>query len=124
MPLQIPSTAFTVFAAMLGSTGGQLNADAPWRITDRVMVDSGYVVNGIRRIESVDACLQFARAEAKRLQLGEEVTTSGGPVTHLRFADGAISFSCAQIEPAMGVVAVTGPESALELAGYRFTLEY
>ena len=122
MPLQIPATSFVVFAQLMGGHPGD-GDNGSWSIADRVTQENVVFVSGFRQIATAESCLAFARAEAERLKLGESSEVRGGPVTHLRFANAAISYSCACIEPAAAVVAVSGPEELLEKYGYEFTYE-
>ena len=122
MPFQIPATSFVVFAQLMGGNPGN-GDDGQWSIADRVTQENVVFVSGFRQIATAESCLAFAKAEAERLKLGESSEDHGGPVTRLRFADSGISYSCACIEPAAAVVAVTGPEELLEKYGYEFTYE-
>jgi len=72
------------------------------------------MVSGYRQIDTKESCLEFAAAEAQRLNLGESTRVQGGPVTYLQFAAESISYSCARIEPAAAVVAVSAPDSLLK----------
>ena len=97
--------------------------DAMWSIADRVTQQDTVFVSGFRQIDTAESCLAFARAEALRLKLGESTESQGGPVTYLQYPSEGISFSCACIEPAAAVVAVTGPEELLKQNGYQFTYD-
>ena len=104
MPLQIPAASFVVFAQLMG--GAALDAsNATWHIADRDQRDNTMMVSGFRQIDTKESCLEFAA------------------VTLLQYADGSISYSCAAIEPAAALVAVSGPEQVLRDHGYEFTYE-
>ncbi len=122
MPLQIPATSFVVFAQLMGGTN-TTGEDPSWHIADRVAHENVMMVSGFRQIDTAESCLAFARAEAERLNLGESTDVSGGPVTYLQFAGQKVSYSCARIEPAAAVVAVSGPEELLKGYGYDFTFD-
>ncbi|MFK7964609.1 MAG: hypothetical protein AB8C46_11660 [Burkholderiaceae bacterium] len=122
MPLQIPATSFVVFAQLMGGNGAS-DTNQTWHIADRDHQENVMMVSGFRQIDTTESCLEFAAAEAKRLNLGASTQVQGGPVTYLQFAADSISYSCARIEPAAAVVAVSGPEDVLKQHGYRFSFD-
>lgn len=122
MPLQIPATSFAIFAQLMGGSAS-LDNDQTWHIADRENRDNVMMVSGFRQIDTAESCLEFAAAEASRLNLGEPHKVQGGPVTYLQFAANSISYSCARIEPAQAVMAVSGPEDILKQFGYEFSFD-
>jgi len=122
MPLQIPATSFAVFAQLMGGSAS-LDNEQTWHIADRENHNDVMMVSGFRQIDTTESCLEFAAAEAERLNLGASTTVQGGPVTYLQFASDSISYSCARIEPADAVMAVSGPESILKQHGYQFSFD-
>lgn len=122
MPLQIPATSFVVFAQLMGGTN-TTGEDPTWHIADRESRENIMMVSGFRQLRATESCLDFAKAEAERLNLGESTEVRGGPVTYLQYAGQDVSYSCARIEPAAAIVAVTGPEKLLKQFGYAFTFD-
>lgn len=122
MPLHIPATSFVVFAQLMGGTN-TTGEEAAWHIADRDARDNVVMVSGFRQIDTKETCMEFAKAEALRLNLGEPTKIHGYPVTYLQYAEQDVSYSCARIEPAAAVVAVTGPEALLKEFGYNFTYD-